>query len=336
MAAWPAAMFFAAAVACGLLTWSWIYFARSRQIQDQPGQRRLHDIPTPRGGGVAIALVLLAGLAFIARAQGGQAELTGLAAGIGLFAAVGLFDDLMPVAAIVKFILQLLAALTLVLMATRGWGLNWLAIGCLIVGCAYLVNIWNFMDGSNGMIAVQTMLIALAMTFWPGQPLELRLGAIVLAGACSGFLPFNLPVARVFLGDVGSHALGAAVFGLLLVAWHRASITWIQAVLMGAVILLDSGYTLLRRAMAGRPVWRAHRDHLYQYAVRRGHSHLRVCISYGAFTALMIAFAWTANQFRSSFVPAALLILSWLLGTVLYFGLRQHWLDPGSHRGREA
>jgi len=336
MTAWPAAIFLSAAAACGLLTWLWIRFARSRQIQDHPGQRRLHEFPTPRGGGIAIALVLLAVIAWVARGQAGSVELIGLALGVGLFSLLGLLDDLLPVSAVVKFILQLIAATVLILFATQDWSLHWLALTFLVVACCYLVNVWNFMDGSNGLIAVQALMIALALAFWPGQSLPLRIVALALAGACTGFLPFNLPAARVFLGDVGSHALGAAVFGLLLLAWHEGIISWIQSLLMASVVLLDSGYTLLRRGLAGRPVWRAHRDHLYQYAVRRGHSHLKVCIFYGACTALTILLALSVNQFRSSIVPASLLIVVWLLGTLAYFGLRHHWLQPSTHRGREA
>jgi UDP-N-acetylmuramyl pentapeptide phosphotransferase/UDP-N-acetylglucosamine-1-phosphate transferase len=163
-----------------------------------------------------------------------------------------------------------------------------------------------------------------------------RLFAFALAGACAGFLPLNLPKARVFLGDVGSHVLGAAVFGLMLLAWRSGTIDVLQALLLGTVLLLDSGYTLLRRLLGGRKFWRAHRDHLYQYAVRRGHSHVRVCLSYAAGTVISIALALSANGSRSSIVLAGLLILNWLLGTLVYFGLRQYWLNPSTHRGRDA
>lgn len=334
--AWPAAVFVLAAAGCGLLTLAWIRFAQLKQIQDHPGQRRLHELPTPRGGGLAIAIILIAALYWLTSIFPQASSLPRLALGLASFAALGLLDDVTPVTAPVKFVLQLLAATALIAGVSQGWGLGWLAMAGLIVACCYVVNIWNFMDGSNGLISMQTLLIALAMALWPGQPWDLRLFAFALAGACTGFLPFNLPKARVFLGDVGSHVLGAAVFGLLLLAWRSETIDVFQALLLGTVILLDSGYTLLRRLLGGRKFWRAHRDHLYQYAVRRGHSHVRVCLSYAAGTAVAIALALLANESRSSIVLAGLLILNWLLGTLVYFGLRQYWLNPSTHRGRDA
>jgi UDP-N-acetylmuramyl pentapeptide phosphotransferase/UDP-N-acetylglucosamine-1-phosphate transferase len=330
-----AALAVAAAVACSLLTLAWIAYARSRNIHDQPGQRRLHRQTTPRGGGIAIVLVLLAALPWLAGGSTGR-ELLGLAVGIAAFAALGLLDDLLPVPTIGKFAMQLLAAAALVLGIGSGWALGWVGLTVLVLGCVYVVNIWNFMDGSNGMIAVQALLIAIALALWPGQPDYLRLAAAVLAGACAGFLPFNLPGARVFLGDVGSHALGAMVFGLLLLAWQEGGIGLLQCLTLGTVLLVDSGLTLARRAFRGKAVWRAHREHLYQYAVRRGYSHTRVCLAYGAGTALMILLSLAGTLSRSSFVIWSSFIFSWFLAAVVYFGLRQRWLRPRMRRGAEA
>jgi len=321
------AMFVLATGFSALLTLVWTRHARARRIEDQPGQRRLHSIPTPRGGGIAIALVLLAALAWISMNLAGSADFAGLAAGVGLFAALGLLDDLLPMPALAKFALQLLAAGAMILIVSQGWALGWLTLACLIVAGGYVVNVWNFMDGSNGLITVQALLIASALALWPEQSLALRLFAVALAGACLGFLPFNFPRAHVFLGDVGSHALGAAVFGLLLLSWHGGAISLAQALLMGTVLLLDSGYTLARRALAGRKVWRAHREHLYQYAVRRGNSHTRVCLSYGAATGFCILLAAIGEQIRLGWLTWVLFIVSWLLGTVAYGGLRRHWLQ---------
>ena len=329
-----AVMFVLAAAASSLVTLGWIRYARARQIEDQPGRRRLHENPTPRGGGIAIALVLLLALAWISQNLPDSPGLPGLAAGIALFAALGLIDDLFPIAAIGKFTLQLAAGSVMIVAMTQGWGLGWAVAIALIVACCYVVNIWNFMDGSNGMISVQALLIALALGFWPDQPAALRLCAFALAGACAGFLPFNLPAARVFLGDVGSHALGAAVFGLLLLAWHAGTISPAQALLMGSVVLMDSGYTLARRALAGRPVWRAHREHLYQYAVRQGHSHAKVCLFYAAATCLTIALAAVGPKYRLESGMWGLLFTSWLIGALVYYRLRRNWLQPGTGRAR--
>lgn len=329
-----AVMFASAAAVSGLATIGWIRYARARRIEDQPGRRRLHANPTPRGGGIAVAVALLSALAWIYQNVAGGPGLAGLAAGVALFAGLGLVDDLFPIPVVAKFGLQLAAAAVMVVATTQGWGLGWVAALCLVVACCYVVNIWNFMDGSNGLIAVQALLIALAIGFWPGQPAALRLFAFALAGACAGFLPFNFPGARVFLGDVGSHALGAAIFGLLLSAWHAGTISLAQSLLLGSVVLLDSGFTLARRALAGRPIWRAHREHLYQYAVRRGHSHAEVCLFYAGATCLTITVAAVGHGYRLESGIWLLLIISWLIGALVYFGLRRNWLEPGTGRAR--
>ena len=137
----------------------------------------------------------------------------------------------------------------------------------------------------------------------------------------------------MFLGDVGSHALGAAVFGLLLLAWKQDSISWLQSILIMSALLMDSGLTLGRRLLSGRRVWRAHRDHLFQYAVRRGHSHTSVCLAYAAATGLAIALSAIAGAVSSRLAMPIALIFTWLLGTTIYLRLRQYWLDPGTHRG---
>lgn len=325
-------VFILSALLCASTTGLWIGFARARQIHDMPGQRRLHRQTTPRGGGVGIALVVLLVLAWIAGHSAEPLPWLGLTAGVGLFAAVGLFDDLRPLPVLAKLILQLLSATLLVgflpLMAS---GPNlWLLASTVLVG-AFVVNVWNFMDGSNGLVAMQALLMALALAFWPGQDSAVRLAALALAGACAGFLPFNVPSARVFLGDVGSHVLGAAVFGLFIVSWRNGTLGIAQALLIGSALLLDSVLTLLRRAIAGRPLWRAHREHLYQFAVRRGHSHLRVCLFYAAWTTIAIVVAALMQESRQSAIWIALALFL-IVGARLHYRFRRHWLQRSLHR----
>jgi UDP-N-acetylmuramyl pentapeptide phosphotransferase/UDP-N-acetylglucosamine-1-phosphate transferase len=324
---WPlAAVLGIAAMASALLTAAWTIFARRRALLDLPGARRVHSTPTPRGGGIGIALLTVAAFCWLgAEGQGGSLRL--VASGLALFSLLGLFDDLRPLSATVKLLVQLLAAALLVAGLPPVAVIPAVAGVVLVVGCAYTVNIFNFMDGSNGLVAMQGLVIGLALGLWPGQPESLRLAALVLAGACVGFLPFNLPRARVFLGDVGSHAIGATVVALLLWAWTAGTLGLPQCILLLTPVALDSGLTLLRRTLAGRKVWRAHREHLYQYAVRSGHSHLAVCLVYAAWTAASALLAASSVNIRSSLVMWAFLILNWVLGTAAYCGLRRRWLS---------
>lgn len=322
----PLAVLGIAATASALLTMAWTAFARRRALLDLPGARRVHAAPTPRGGGIGIAFLTVAGFCLLA-AEGQGVDLWLVASGIALFALLGLVDDLRPLPAPGKLVVQLAAAAVLVAGLPPSAVLptaTWIA---LTVAGAYAVNVFNFMDGSNGLVAMQGLVIGVALALWPDQPEPLRVAALVLAGACAGFLPFNLPRARVFLGDVGSHAIGATAFALLLWAWTAGTLGLPQCLLLLTPIVLDSGHTLLRRALGGRKVWRAHREHLYQYAVRSGHSHAAVCLAYAAWTGVSALLAATGVNIRSSLVMWSLLILNWALGTAVYCGLRRHWLS---------
>lgn len=281
----PSGVFLAAAIASALACVLWLKFAASRQLLDLPGGRRVHTVATPRGGGIGIALVMVVAFAGIGQATSlDPSPWIAMAIATALLAAMGLFDDLRPMRALAKFAAQLLAVLVLLWplgLGEAGAGWAWL----VIVGAVILwVNVWNFMDGSHGLVAVQALLIALALCLLPGQSPALRLASLALAGACIGFLPFNLPVARVFLGDVGSHAIAAAVIGLTLSSVYQGSLSLPEAFMLSSILWVDALITLVRRTLAGRTLWKAHREHLYQFAVRRGIAPWRVCLGYAALT----------------------------------------------------
>ena len=316
-----------AAAISALLTWVWIALARRWRVQDEPGHRRLHDQPTPRGGGVALALGWWLGLAVLWSQGAVAAPVPGLLLVTAAFLAGGLLDDLFDLSALAKLGLQLLAAIALFTpLLPAEVRANLPVVGMLCLGLLYFVNSWNFMDGSNGMITVQALVIALAVGTWPGQDPALRLAALALAGACVGFLPFNFPKARVFLGDSGSYLLGSAVFLLLLASCGAGVITLLQALLLASVFLLDTLLTLARRVLRGRPFWRAHREHLFQYAVRKGHSHARVALGYAVATAVAWLLARCLWGQRSIIVTIAAPTLAWGFGALAYVLLRRHWL----------
>ena len=186
---------------------------------DAPDPRRSHAVPTPRGGGVAIVVALLPALGWLvlhpepASRRGWLA----IAGGLLLVAGIGWLDDHRPLGAAPRLFVHALAAGLLAL------ALHWLGADPMMAAAAFglalvLVNAWNFMDGIDSLATSQALLAALAYALFAGSGPVLSLGA-VLAAACAGFLPFNLPRARVFLGDVGSGALGfmlAVLVSLLL------------------------------------------------------------------------------------------------------------------------
>jgi UDP-N-acetylmuramyl pentapeptide phosphotransferase/UDP-N-acetylglucosamine-1-phosphate transferase len=162
----------------------------------------------------------------------------------------------------------------------------WLA-GAAFVLAIVLVNVWNFMDGINGLAASQAVVVSLALAAvmegtWVGV-------ALALAAACLGFLPFNFPKAAIFLGDVGSGALGYAIAAITIVASATQSIAWPLLLLPLSAFLIDAGLTLLMRMRRGERWWIAHVQHCYQVWVRGGAAHATVTLAYMAWTLLAVA-----------------------------------------------
>lgn len=258
-------------------------FAWRAGMLDMPGPRRSHAVPTPRGGGVGIALVGLGTLAMFA-AQG-IAGAGWMAAGLGLVAAAGWHDDRRSWTIAGRLAAQLLAGVCLGIALARAQAPPVVAVlGFALV--PVLVNAWNFIDGIDGLAASQALLCALALA-WALQDAG-RWLALALAGACLGFLPFNFPRARVFAGDVGSNALGYLLACLLASALQaRAPSRWPWLALPLAAVLVDVGMTLGRRVLRGERWWQPHLQHLYQrWASRLGHA--RVTWSYAAWTVLAV------------------------------------------------
>jgi UDP-N-acetylmuramyl pentapeptide phosphotransferase/UDP-N-acetylglucosamine-1-phosphate transferase len=316
------ALFLLAAAASAILTLIWIGIARKRALLDQPGARRVHSQPTPRGGGIGIALLAAGAWFWLASRTDGMPGAAQAGWGIALLAATGLIDDLRDLGAPAKLLGQLVAAAVL---CSGGLAPTGALLAVAVVACAYWVNIVNFMDGGNGLVGLQGLLLALVLAIWPGQSEQIVFSAVVLAGACAGFLPFNLGHARTFLGDVGSHAIGAALFGLFLTSWKSGSLPLACALTLATPLLLDSGLTLFSRIRAGRPAWRAHREHLYQYAIRSQVPHLWVALAYGGWTLASSLLSTVGLTLRSSLVMWTLFTLNVIVGTTAYCGLKRHW-----------
>lgn len=311
----------AAAAAAFLGAEAWRRWALRRGVVDVPADRRLHVVATPRGGGVGLAAVL----ALSALAWPGIGP--GVALGLVLTAGVGLLDDLRPLPPWAKATGQAVGALPLAWVlplalpgpAPAGVAAAWL----LVVGA---VNLWNFMDGSDGLAATQAGLAGLGLGWLAAGPAA-GLFAGLLAAACGGFLPLNLPRARLFLGDVGSHALGYAVAVLALSAWQAGAAPWLLALPVSA-FLVDAGLTLAGRVLRGERVWRPHREHLYQRAIAAGHGHGRVCAAYALWTATAsLAAAWLAVGAPVPAMAGSGALFALAVG--VYFLLGRRWPRPG-------
>ncbi len=294
---------------------AWRAWAARRGVVDAPDDRRLHATPTPRGGGIGIALVLMAASPWLG--QGGS----WFAAGLGLCAGAGLVDDLRPLPPLAKGALQALGAACLAAafpLLPEIWGP---AVGHVLAWALVLVlvNFCNFIDGSNGMAASQALLAALGLAALASGSAPVAWLAVALAAACLGFLPLNVPRARLFLGDVGSHAVGYALAALLLMAAGPARApAWLLLLPVSAMVL-DPGLTLLSRARRRQVLWRAHREHLYQRAIAHGWSHAGICMLYVAWTLAATGLALWLQRQPAHWGPAGSLI-------ALGFGIIAYWL----------
>ncbi len=245
-------------------------------VVDRPGHRSLHSKPTVRGGGLAPAAVVIAVLA-LNGGFAGEVQAGLLVAAVG-FAGVGLIEDLKGVPPLPRLAAQLVVASAAYPMLVTGSelvGLAYIAVSCAaVLWLAGYTNALNFMDGVNGMATVQVVVAGLAWSvigFGLDVPV-LIWGGLLLACAATGFLPYNFPRAKVFLGDVGSYFFGGCLAALTLVG-IGAEVP-VHVMLAPLVIsLADTGFTLVRRVVH-RDIWhQAHREHVYQRLVLLGWSH---------------------------------------------------------------
>ncbi|PZT42724.1 lipopolysaccharide biosynthesis protein [Stenotrophomonas maltophilia] len=301
------------------LTWAARGYALRRQLFDQPGERRSHSVATPRGGGIAIVISLLvtAGVAMWAW-PAARPSLLVASLGLALVAGIGWWDDHRPLPAMRRLMVHFIAAALLAALVKVHGG-SWLLAVLVLLFTASLINIWNFMDGINGIAASQAVVVALGLA--PLLPWPYSLAAIALGLACLGFLPFNFPRARIFMGDVGSGALGYAVAAVLALASVKTDINWILLLVSASPFLVDAGFTLLARIISGQRWMEPHTQHVYQRAVQAGASHARVT---GMYFALGL-FSITVLNVCSNLQPRweAAVAIAWFIAlSVLWLLLR--------------
>lgn len=265
-------------------TWLARSYALQRDLLDHPGERRSHAVATPRGGGIAVVLALLvAAIALGVRDPSQRPVLIAFAAGLALVAGIGMVDDHRPLSPWWRLSVHLLAALLFAAVLQFVHGQWWLSLLAVLAALA-LTNIWNFMDGINGIAASQALLLGIALA-WTGGGAWAWL-ALALAAACAGFLPFNFPRARIFLGDVGSGAIGFAIAAMaVMVAEGRGIGPGVALLLPLSAFLVDAGLTLARRMLRRERWWLPHTQHTYQVWARRS-GHALVTSAYVAWTAL--------------------------------------------------
>lgn len=288
---WP---LFAAAGLTALLVWPLRSWLLRRELLDHPDPRRSHRLPTPRGGGLAIAAAMACVLVL---AAGGQ----GLPVLIALLALAGLgwLDDVRDLPVRWRLLFQLLIAVGLLLYTgpvasvsvfqiALAWPWLWSILA--LVAVVWLINLHNFMDGSDGLAAMQGAWSGLALgALLSGAEMPtLALTAFILAGACLGFLVWNRPPARVFMGDTGSVTVGGVIAVLALGGAADGTVSIWQSLIVCSLFVVDATATLVGRVVRGARWYTPHRDHAYQRLIGGGWGHGRVLVLYTLLNLLVV------------------------------------------------
>jgi UDP-N-acetylmuramyl pentapeptide phosphotransferase/UDP-N-acetylglucosamine-1-phosphate transferase len=326
---------FALIVVAGLCSAALIVLLRPlflRYALARPNARSSHQVPTPQGGGVAVVLAVLLTLGvaggFFGSEQALLAEAVPLGAGVVLLTVVGAIDDMFPIAPLPRLAVQAVAVVLMV--ASMPAELRAVPVVPVAVERAleilaglWFVNLVNFMDGIDWMTvaeAVPTTASVFLFAAFGAAPQPAGMVALALCGAMLGFAPFNRPVAKLFLGDVGSLPVGLILFWLLLqlaCSGHLAA-----ALLLPLYYVADATITLLRRLVQGERITQAHRSHFYQLATARGYSVMAVVALVFAVNVALAALAAASIRASSpafdaaallagAAVVAALLVMMW-------------------------
>ena len=300
---------------------------RSRWL-DVPNARSSHSTPTPRGGGLAIVAGASAGLSVLAAlGEVDRALWLALVPGGIAVAAVGFIDDRRSLAPSLRlavhvgaaaFALAVLGGVPPLQFGASVVDLGWAGHLLGLLAIVWTLNLFNFMDGIDGIAASEAVFImgvAVALALCTTSPGTAHAAALVLAAACLGFLAWNWPPARIFMGDVASGYLGYAIAVLALAAGRdqpHAPLLWLA---LGSAFFADATTTLARRMLRGEPIHEPHRLHAYQHLARRWRSH-------GSVTGGLLAanLAWSAplaalGALRPAFAAgaAAVALTGWLV-----------------------
>jgi UDP-N-acetylmuramyl pentapeptide phosphotransferase/UDP-N-acetylglucosamine-1-phosphate transferase len=290
----------------------------------RPNARSSHKVPTPQGGGIAVVSVTLAtaGGLLALRSEIPATWLVVAGAAV-LLAVIGAVDDIRPLPAGPRLILQVLA------VAAAVWAADirllpeavplWFERALLVLAGAWFVNLVNFMDGLDWITVAEMVPVTafVALLGWIGiVPPAVAVSAACLCGALVGFAPFNKPVAQLFLGDVGSLPIGLLVGWLLLEVAGTGAVA--AAILLPLYHLVDATLTLARRLVRGERVWEAHRTHFYQQATNHGFSALSVSGQVFALNLVLAGLAGVTLAWPSTGVQIAALLAGFaLVGALL-------------------
>ena len=331
-----AGFFFFALIITGLVR----KYSLKNALIDVPNDRSSHTVPTPRGGGLSIALSVLLGIGLLF--FGGWVPMEfALALGIGglIVVIIGWIDDHRHIPALWRAISYFIAAswaivclggLERIQLGSQVLSLGHMGTFLAIFWIVWLTNLYNFMDGTDGLAGSEAICISLfaGIIFWSTGETGLAIICFVILMSTCGFLYWNWPPARIFMGDVGSCLLGFAFGVLSIIGEKGGTITIAIWFILLAVFIGDATLTLLMRIMKGEKWYQAHKSHAYQRLAQLGMSHKNLVLSLLLINIMILwpmatmAFVW--GEYSYHIAAASILLISVLWGAIQVHYYRHH------------
>lgn len=305
-----------------VLTYLYRRYAIHRAILDLPNERSSHIVPTPRGGGLAVAVTLFSGLVLLfVNGHMNHALFMALLCGIPI-SIVGFIDDLKDLRPGIRSIVQICSAILALYflgglnnldlgLVTIRW--TWLLTILAILGIIWSVNLFNFLDGIDGYIGAEMVFIGAGFFL-----LTMDLSPLIMAISVLGFLIWNWPKAKIFMGDVGSTLLGFIAAILAIYYQNEMQVSIIVSLILTAVFWFDATVTLFRRIVNKEKLNEAHRKHAYQRIVQAGFSHQKTVLWALVLNFTGFGLAWLSMKFESWNWMFLLIDLTMLLFVLRY------------------
>lgn len=303
-----AGLFIVFLVCSYLLTQGLIYYAHKKQLLDIANHRSSHTQATPRIGGLSFVLLislLIAGYAVLINKEFTRATLIFILAPAVIVAITGLLDDVISLSQRVRFILYFLSSLLALSNFSSFFAqpLWMLLSGGLILGLSltWLINLFNFMDGIDGIAASESLFVLASLSWFAYQTNHTDLHHLLILSTAPiiGFLLLNWQPARIFMGDIGSTFLGAFIGCLCLYMINEKIITFYSVIILLAAFIVDATWTLTYRLATGQKWYQAHRSHHYQILARKLGSHSKVTTLYTLINVCwLLPLALTAQHYQ--------------------------------------
>jgi len=300
-------VFFALAIFSFILTWLIRLWALKHRILDIPNKRSSHSSPTPRGGGLAIVISWYLSITFLFAYNYIADNLYYAFLSGSILAVISLMDDLFSLKPAVRLTGQIVSAF-LALFFLKGidqivildWTIssNYILIPLIIITIVWFINLFNFLDGIDGYASIEAICMAAVIFLFTGNKLSL-----LLIASIAGFLFWNWPKAKIFMGDVGSTQLGFILIVLGIYLNNEAQFNLIYWIILASPFWFDATYTLFRRWKNNEKLSQAHKKHAYQRIVQYGYTHLQTNLVLIALNFLMVIVIMVIIRFNFLTIP---------------------------------